>query len=272
MVLGSNGHLKLLDFGLCKQDVPTTETDGCDIAQSISAPNAARRTSIVGTPQYMAPESFKAEFSAASDLWALGIITFECLVGHVPFHAGRAEGGQAIVAVARKVKNYAEPEQFPRCMLKAKQRGFLTSAAEKFLQKLICDKSVRIDARGCRRDPFFFSIDFERVHEYEAPLQREANACAVESEVHEYGVSIIDDSVLPAPGPTLLKATCPEVPPVKDRGVDWQDYEFDCAVQPLQCDGQRTDVDNLCAERRRRSALEAACPMGGGYVNGRRNI
>jgi len=38
-----------------------------------------------GTPMYVAPEALDFRFSDAIDMWAVGIITFEMLFGHLPF-------------------------------------------------------------------------------------------------------------------------------------------------------------------------------------------
>jgi serine/threonine-protein kinase len=59
---------KLLDFGLARPE---------------AVPGLAR---IEGTPQYLAPERIhKRPASAQSDIYALGILFWECLVGHLPF-------------------------------------------------------------------------------------------------------------------------------------------------------------------------------------------
>jgi serine/threonine protein kinase len=44
---------------------------------------------LVGTPNYMSPEQLQDPHSAdpRSDVWALGVIAFECLLGRVPFMA-----------------------------------------------------------------------------------------------------------------------------------------------------------------------------------------
>jgi serine/threonine-protein kinase len=69
-------HAKVLDFGIAKinePDAPNSE---------LTAPNL-----VIGTPQYMSPEqcSQAGEIDSRSDIYSLGVILFEMLVGHVPF-------------------------------------------------------------------------------------------------------------------------------------------------------------------------------------------
>ncbi|HEX5873766.1 MAG TPA: serine/threonine-protein kinase [Pyrinomonadaceae bacterium] len=70
-------HAKVLDFGIAK----ITEPDGA-VDTNLTAPNL-----VIGTPQYMSPEqcSQDSEIDARSDIYSLGVILYEMLVGHVPF-------------------------------------------------------------------------------------------------------------------------------------------------------------------------------------------
>jgi eukaryotic-like serine/threonine-protein kinase len=66
---------KLLDFGIAK----TFEEGGTQLTQTGFA---------LGTPQYMAPEQAQGqEVTAQSDLYSLGVMLYEMLVGEVPFDA-----------------------------------------------------------------------------------------------------------------------------------------------------------------------------------------
>ena len=67
---------KVLDFGIAKIIEVGNKDPG------LTAPNL-----IIGTPQYMSPEQCAqaSEIDSRSDIYSLGIILFEMLVGHVPF-------------------------------------------------------------------------------------------------------------------------------------------------------------------------------------------
>jgi len=71
-------HAKVLDFGIAKINEP----DGTPVDTGLTAPNL-----VIGTPQYMSPEQCTqdVEIDARSDIYSLGVILFEMLVGHVPF-------------------------------------------------------------------------------------------------------------------------------------------------------------------------------------------
>ncbi len=62
--------VKVIDFGLAR------------IIQSTLGSTISR---VVGTPQYMAPEVFENKASTASDIYSIGVLTFEMLTGVLPF-------------------------------------------------------------------------------------------------------------------------------------------------------------------------------------------
>ncbi|MES1174430.1 MAG: protein kinase, partial [Myxococcales bacterium] len=67
------GKLKLLDFGVAKAAF-NVEADGEGL-------------SIVGTPEYMAPEQARGTADERSDIYALGVVLFELLSGRLPHEA-----------------------------------------------------------------------------------------------------------------------------------------------------------------------------------------
>jgi serine/threonine protein kinase len=74
--------IKVLDFGVAKT---TSSVLGRSVAHAMTPAGA-----LLGTPHYMSPE--QVEGSAAldhrTDLWAMGVMTYECLLGRLPFDAG----------------------------------------------------------------------------------------------------------------------------------------------------------------------------------------
>jgi eukaryotic-like serine/threonine-protein kinase len=69
---------KVLDFGVAKVD------------RKIIGPTAVTRTgSLLGTPYYMSPEQAQGNKTVdfRSDLWSLGVIAYECLIGKRPFYS-----------------------------------------------------------------------------------------------------------------------------------------------------------------------------------------
>jgi len=75
VLFDAEGHPKVTDFGLAKRGL------GSDLTKS---------NAVMGTPAYMAPEQAKGDskfVGPTADVWALGVILYECLTGVTPFRA-----------------------------------------------------------------------------------------------------------------------------------------------------------------------------------------
>jgi eukaryotic-like serine/threonine-protein kinase len=81
VMLTSGGRVKLLDFGLARQDrIPESENTTAKISHS---------GTILGTPGYMSPEQVRGEpVDARSDLFSLGLILHEMASGKPAFRGG----------------------------------------------------------------------------------------------------------------------------------------------------------------------------------------
>ena len=76
MVVEPSGFLKVMDFGIARLANPPQGKGLTEAGVSI------------GTPDYMSPEQLSgAELDPRSDLYAAGVVLFECLTGRVPFEA-----------------------------------------------------------------------------------------------------------------------------------------------------------------------------------------
>jgi eukaryotic-like serine/threonine-protein kinase len=86
IMVGPDGHVTILDFGLAVRNdacTPGGEIDSTRLAPTSSAAGTA------GTVPYMAPEIIRGQPSSVqSDIWALGVLLFEMLVGRRPFAGG----------------------------------------------------------------------------------------------------------------------------------------------------------------------------------------
>lgn len=75
IMLDASGTVRLMDFGIAKH-----------VNQDAAAATATG--DILGTPAYMSPEQARAEsLDFRSDVYALGIVTYELFTGRVPFQA-----------------------------------------------------------------------------------------------------------------------------------------------------------------------------------------
>lgn len=84
IMLTVDGHIKLIDFGIAKQMNNLTTGD--------KALTVAGK--FMGKPEYAAPELVLGDLShqnQTTDIYAVGILLYQCIVGHTPFEGARHE-------------------------------------------------------------------------------------------------------------------------------------------------------------------------------------
>ncbi len=92
ILVRDDGSVKITDFG---------------IAWSARSVALTRTGQVIGTPQYLSPEQAEGRLaSPASDVYALGLIGYECLSGHPAF-----DGDNAVTIALKQVQQ--EPEPLP---------------------------------------------------------------------------------------------------------------------------------------------------------------
>ncbi|ORX52988.1 hypothetical protein BCR36DRAFT_582390 [Piromyces finnis] len=144
ILLTVDGHIKITDYGLCKEnmDVSTTTTTFC------------------GTPEFMAPELLKGHpYTRAVDWWTFGILTYEMLVRGAPFKGSDDE---------ELFRNIIESQPFyPQHM--GREAIQLTSLL------LMKDPRKRLgasqaDAKEIKSHPYFKNVDWQAMLEKRVPV------------------------------------------------------------------------------------------------------
>jgi eukaryotic-like serine/threonine-protein kinase len=74
--INSAGRVKVLDFGIARME---------------RSDRLTRAGAVIGTPSALAPEQVRGEAAtAATDVWQIGVLTYELLTGRLPFNGGTA--------------------------------------------------------------------------------------------------------------------------------------------------------------------------------------
>lgn len=142
VLLDSDGHIKLTDFGLSRK-FKTGENEA---------------KTFCGTPQYLAPEIILGKgYSFGVDWWAMGALTFELLTRTPPFQERDAKRLYNLILTA--------PVLYP---------GYLSPAGKSFcaalLQRNPLNRLGYCGADEIKAHPFFEGIDWKLLREKKLPV------------------------------------------------------------------------------------------------------
>ena len=135
ILIGEDGYLKLIDFGMAK-----------------IVKDDEKATSFCGTPEYLAPEIITGEgHNRSADWWSYGILIFEMLCGIPPFYCDNNEKMYELIMHAE----LRFPKKIP-----------ISENSKDLLKKLLVKKqNNRLGAKNgfaeIKVHPFFAGFDFD---------------------------------------------------------------------------------------------------------------
>ncbi|RKP09853.1 kinase-like domain-containing protein, partial [Thamnocephalis sphaerospora] len=139
LLLDSEGHIRLVDFGLTKNTGDGTTSTFC------------------GTPEYLAPEVLRQQrYGKEVDWYCFGSVLYEMLVGLPPFYS--PDDRDMFDRILH------ERVRFPSFVGKA-ARALITGLLER-------NPNLRLGSRGAeevKRQPYFKNIDWGKVYRKEYP-------------------------------------------------------------------------------------------------------
>lgn len=184
ILLDAHGHVKLTDFGLCKESI----NDG----------NVTH--TFCGTIEYMAPEILtRSGHGKAVDWWSLGALMYDMLTGAPPF---TAENRKKTIDKILKAKLSLPP--------------YLTNEARNLIKKLL-KKNIteRLgggpeDAKPIRVHPFFRHIDWTVLvnRKVEPPFKPSVTS---ELDVSQFDTKFTKQTPVDSPDDTILSESANQV-------------------------------------------------------------
>lgn len=184
ILLDAHGHVKLTDFGLCKESI----NDG-----SVTH-------TFCGTIEYMAPEILtRSGHGKAVDWWSLGALMYDMLTGAPPF---TAENRKKTIDKILKAKLSLPP--------------YLTNEARSLIKKLL-KKNINErlgggpdDSKPIRAHPFFRHIDWNELFKrrVEPPFKPSVTS---ELDVSQFDTKFTKQTPVDSPDDTILSESANQV-------------------------------------------------------------
>ena len=161
ILIGKDGHIKFIDFGLAKISDNCFKEDIIDYKFDETRNRHIRNLSCVGTAFYAAPEIIlKKEYGEDIDWWSLGVILFEMVSGYSPFCS------KATADVCRKVTHFQKYLKFPsKCKA--------SNSCKDLILKLVSNPEKRLGKNGSieiKSHPFFKGINWLKIREMKPPF------------------------------------------------------------------------------------------------------
>ncbi|KHN81582.1 Ribosomal protein S6 kinase beta-1 [Toxocara canis] len=210
ILLDSRGHVKLTDFGLCKEAIEGDQ----------------KTHTFCGTIEYMAPEILmRVGHGKAVDWWSLGALTFDMLTGGPPFTADNRKktidkilkgrltlpaylSAEARDLIKRLLKRHVETRlgAGPEDALEIKRHPFFRS----FNWNVVYARQMEPPFKPnitCEEDASLFDTKFTKMTPVDSPCESNLSMSVNPFEGFTYvAPSVLEDMQRP---PTLVKARSP---------------------------------------------------------------
>lgn len=201
ILLDSDGHIKLTDFGLAKENFVKR--------------NRGRTHTFCGTPEYLAPEILRKEsYGFSIDWWCLGSVLYEMLVGLPPFYSKDTQ------EMFQKIQN--EKLKFPP-YVGIRSRSIISGLLHRSPYfRLGTGSNNTSNPQAVKQHPFFEGIDWEKLFrkEYKPPF--------VPNVKHSYDLRNIDPTFVnePIPRSVLEDTKSNAIVEVAQIGESFQGFSY----------------------------------------------
>ncbi len=146
VLVGDDGRVRVLDFGLAQGDGSSVQTRTSNGSELLGTSSLTASGKVVGTPAYMAPEQFAgAPADTRTDQFSFCVAFWEGLHGERPFTAPSLPALHRVLA-AGKINKPAHPERAPEWLRAVLVRGLAPDPAHRW-------PSMRALLDACERRP-----------------------------------------------------------------------------------------------------------------------
>lgn len=143
VLLDHEGHIKLTDYGMCKEGIRPGD----------------KTSTFCGTPNYISPELLRnEEYDFSVDWWALGVLLYEMLAGKSPFEQDRNRPGEEQSEEALFQHILEKTIRIPRTLTVKAQNILKAFLKKNPAERLGCD--LKRGFAEIKEHEFFRSIDW----------------------------------------------------------------------------------------------------------------